>query len=485
MKKNSRTVVSALTIAILLVAGCRAKELSPPPPASLVSISVSPISPSIAPGTTLQLTAQGTFSNGVKQNLTSSVTWESSDASIATVSDTTGSKGLATAVSAGTTTITATFGSLSGLVTLTTSSVASISIAPLNPTSIAPGTTQQFTAIGTLEDATTQVLTIWAAWTSSNTGVATFNNASGPKGLATAVGAGSSTITASYGGISGSAAFTSSAVASIAVSPTTAGIANGSTQQFTATGSLEDAATQALTTWATWTSSNTGVATISNAPGSQGLATAVSEGTTTISSSFSGVLSSMATLTVTPAVLTSVTVTPADPSIALGKTQQFTATGTFSDGKTQNITSSASWSSSNVLVSTISNTAGSNGLAASVGVGSTTITATSGIISGTTTLTITPAVLESIEVTPASATISISTNIITQQFAAMGIFTDGSSQDLTTSVTWNSSNISIANISNAPGSQGLATVSGVGTTNITATFSGITSNTATLTVTFF
>lgn len=193
----------------------------------------------------------------------------------------------------------------------------------------------------------------------------------------------------------------------------------------------------------------------------------------------------MATLTVTPAVLTSVTVTPADPSIALGKTQQFTATGTFSDGKTQNITSSASWSSSNVLVSTISNTAGSNGLAASVGVGSTTITATSGIISGTTTLTITPAVLESIEVTPASATISISTNIITQQFAAMGIFTDGSSQDLTTSVTWNSSNISIANISNAPGSQGLATVSGVGTTNITATFSGITSNTATLTVTFF
>jgi uncharacterized protein YjdB len=473
--------ISIIMFLWIIPIGCRTGSVSPPPPATLVSLSISPANPSIAPGTTIQLTAQGTFSNGAKQNLTSSVTWDSLDHAIASVSDTAGSKGFATAVSTGTTTITATSGTISGLATITTSSVASISVAPLNPPipSIAPGTTQQFTATGTLENADTQSLTAWATWASLDTGVVTISNVSGSKGLANAVAAGSAMISATYGGVSGLATFTSSSVASIDIFPTAASIAKGTTQQFTATGTLADATTQSLTTWATWTSSNAGVATIGDIAGSKGLATAVSEGTATISSTFSGV-SSLATLTVTPAVLTSITVTPANPSIALGTTQQFTATGTFTDNSTQNITSSVSWNSSKTNVATISNVTGTNGLATSVGVGTTTITATSGSISGTTTLSVTQAVLESIEVTPASAIVSIAVRN-TQQFTATGIFTDGS-QDLTTSVNWSSSNPNIP-ISNTQGSQGLATdiFFSAGSTDITATFSGITSNIATLT----
>ena len=115
----------------------------------------------------------------------------------------------------------------------------------------------------------------------------------------------------------------------------------------------------------------------------------VAAGTTTITAT-SGNISGSTTLTVTPATLVSITVTPANPSIVLGTTEQFTATGTYSDNSTQDMTTSVTWSSSAGSVATISNAAGSNGKATSVAAGTTTITATSGNISGSTTLTVTP-----------------------------------------------------------------------------------------------
>lgn len=83
--------------------------------------------------------------------------------------------------------------------------------------------------------------------------------------------------------------------------------------------------------------------------------------------------------------LSSIAVMPANPSIVVGASQQFTATGTYSDSSTQNITTSVTWSSSNTGVSTIN----TSGLAASVAAGTTTITAISGSISGSTTFTVT------------------------------------------------------------------------------------------------
>jgi hypothetical protein len=89
-------------------------------------------------------------------------------------------------------------------------------------------------------------------------------------------------------------------------------------------------------------------------------------------------------LTVTAATLVSIAVTPANPSIAVGQQQQFTATGTYSDGSHQNLTGSATWTSSAPSVATIS----SVGLATSVAAGSTTIRATSGSVNGSTGLTV-------------------------------------------------------------------------------------------------
>ena len=103
------------------------------------------------------------------------------------------------------------------------------------------------------------------------------------------------------------------------------------------------------------------------------------------------------------ATLASLAVTPVNPSIAAGNQQQFTATGTYSDGSQQNLTNFVTWTSSSPAVATISST----GLATGVSVGTTTIQAALGSINGSTTLTVTAGpTLVSIAVTPTNATIA-------------------------------------------------------------------------------
>ena len=82
--------------------------------------------------------------------------------------------------------------------------------------------------------------------------------------------------------------------------------------------------------------------------------------------------------------LISIAVTPNNPSIVIGATQQFNATGTYSDNTMQDLTSMVSWTSSNTSIATISNT----GLSTAAAIGTSIITATSGDISGSATLTV-------------------------------------------------------------------------------------------------
>ncbi len=101
--------------------------------------------------------------------------------------------------------------------------------------------------------------------------------------------------------------------------------------------------------------------------------------------------------------LTSIAVTPATPSIAVGTAQQFTATGTYSDGSTQNVTSQATWASSSTAVATIN----SAGLATGVGAGSTNISATLSSVTGNTLLTVQPASLAITTASLPSGTVSM------------------------------------------------------------------------------
>jgi len=174
-----------------------------------------------------------------------------------------------------------------------------------------------------------------------------------------------------------------------------------------------------------------------------------------------------------PIALVSITVTPANISIQASATQQFKATGVFSDSSTEDMTKSVSWTSSDGSKATIQN----SGLATGVAAGLVTITAASAGKTGTATLTINPPpTLTSVDISPLNPTIAANG---TQQFFVNGRYSDNSLQDVTQSATWTSSDASVATVQSAGQlNPGLATGVAAGTATITAAFNGQSSSTS-------
>ena len=158
-----------------------------------------------------------------------------------------------------------------------------------------------------------------------------------------------------------------------------------------------------------------------------------------------------------------------------GIDQQVTATAVFDDATTTDVTEQAAWSTSNAAIATVSNAPGDRGLVTGASPGAVTVTASFEGVSGGLQLQVTDAVVTGIAVTPATDSVPVG---IVRQYAATGTFTDGTSMDLTGSVTWSSTMPGFATVSAA----GLATGVAPGATTIAATAGGVT-GTAQLTVT--
>ncbi len=310
----------------------------------------------------------------------------------------------------------------------------------------------QFTATGTFSDKTTRDLTSSVKWSSSRAAIAAIDQA----GLVTAGDAkGTSSITASFQGKRGSAKLnvTIPSLVSVIIMPSKPALSKGMTLQLIATGNFSDNTAQDLTNSAKWKSSNTRAMTIDPA----GLVTARAvKGTATLTASVGNKRGST-TATVSPQRLLSIAVTSSATVISRGMTQQFVATGVYSDGAAKDLTSSVKWSSSDGAAATI-NAVGL--VTAQAQRGFTTISAAFGGKGGSLTLTVEPA-LASIAITPADASIR---QAVTIQYAAKGIFEDGSSRDLTSACSWTSAAPAAAPISPL----GLATGISIGSSAITA-----------------
>jgi len=344
------------------------------------------------------------------------------------------------------------------------SQMVSITVTPATA-SIPMGAPQQFIAIATYNDGSSRDVTASSIWISSATGVATINSATG---LATGVTIGTSVITANFGGNFASATLnvTAATLVSIAVTPPSASVPSGLIQRFVATGTFTDGTTVDISNIATWTSGTIAIATVV----SPGIATGLSVGTATITAT-SGSKSGSATLNVTAATLVSIAVTPPSASVPSGLTQRFLATGTFTDGTTVDISNIVLWTSGNTPVATVL----SPGVATGRTVGTAAITATSSGKSGSATLTVTAATLVSIAVTPATATVEIG---LTQPFAAIGTYSDGTTVNISNTVAWTSGSPLVGTVLSTTG---VATGVSAGTATITAT-SGTKSGSATMTV---
>lgn len=355
------------------------------PPPTLLSLAISPLTPSVAKGLKQQFQALGTMSDGSQVDYTALATWTSGTGTVATIN----SSGLATTLTTGTSSIGASVGAITATnvtLTVTVAVIASIALTP-SPSTVAKGLTQQYVATATFTDSTTSDVSSTATWVSSNTAVATVS----ATGLATSLTVGTTNITAAKSSVtSPNDVFTVTAavIASIAVTPSAPSVALGLTQQFTATATFTDSSTLDVSSTATWLSSVPAKATIS----ASGLATTVAQGTTNITAAQAGVTSPTDILTVAAPALVSIAVTPVSPSVAAPATQQFAATGTFTDLSTSDITTTSTWLSSSTGVATIGST---TGLATSVAAGTTNITATkSSITSPNDVMTVTSAAFD-------------------------------------------------------------------------------------------
>ena len=442
--------------------------------AALKRLEVSPVTGVLPGGTERQLRATGTFGDGTTHDLTKVVTWTSSSLSVA-VSNATGSEGTATATAPGQAVITATDPASGiaavGWLTATPAVLRSLDVSPLSATVPERGH-QPFRAVGTFSDASQVDLTDRVLWTSTSPAVVGISNDAVSAGLATGLGVGTADI-AVFDPVTGMRAAPARlqvipiALVSLQITPANPSFPAGTSQQLTATGTFSDGSNKDLTTNVAWSVSS-GTAIVTSGPGTFGIVTSQSAGASVVQA-LDPTSGNTATTTVnaTAAALVTIAISPPSPTLAAGTVVSLSATGTFTDGSTHDVTTSVVWTTSNGAAS-VSNASGSQGLATALAVGSTTVTATDGStgIAGTTTLTVTAATLQFITLSASVPTLLVGS---TQQFFATGTYSDGSTQDLTPSVTWGSSDTTVLAFSNASGSAGLASAVAAGTAIVTAT----------------
>ena len=440
--------------------------------AVLTSVSISPATVSITQGAEYQFTASAHYSDGTSHDITQQANWSVNNSNSQLV---TGVAGRLRAIYTGSTVLQASVNGISdtALVTITDAIINRLEISSAT-SNIAAGSTLQLQATAIFSNATSQPVTDQVLWQSSDQSIASVDS----NGLLTGHSSGSVTITSTHNtSISQILLSISNATLSrIEITAATQNLAAGISQLFFATGIYSDNSSQDISTLVSWNSSQQSVAIIDNGTANKGLCTALANGQTSITASLADVSASKA-LTVTDAVLTDIEIFPSEALISNGLAQVYTALGHFSDGSISDITNQASWSTSDdaVAASNISQPS----VIQSFVTGNVTVSANINGLFGFSRLTINDAVLTAISIEQTDITIAKGSDF---QFTVSGTYSDGSVQDLSEQVIWQSDISATATIQNDQINKGLASGILEGTTTITATYNSFESST-TLTVT--
>ncbi len=392
----------------------------------VTSITLNRTSASLKAGETVTLTATVKPDDATDKT----VTWSTSDATVATVSN-----GVVTAKKVGSATITAKAGDKTAIcaVTVVATQVTSIT---LNKTSasLKAGETVTLTATVKPDDATDKTVT----WSTSDATVSTVSN-----GVVTAKKVGSATITAKAGDKTATCAVTvvATQVTSITLDRTSASLKAGETVTLTATVKPDDATDKTVP----WSPPDATVATVSN-----GVVTAKKVGSATITAK-AGDKAATCAVTVVATQVTSITLSRTSASLKAGETVTLTATVKPDDATDKSV----SWSTSNSSVATVS-----NGVVTAVKIGTATITAEAGGKTATCTITVVTTPVTSVTLNRTSASLKAGETVTLTATVKPDDATDKT-------VTWTTSNNSVAVVSN-----GLVTAKALGTAVITAAASG-------------
>lgn len=343
-------VVAIAAVVALTAAFVVARVLWSDGPRTLQSIAVTAPAQALHPGTTMELSAVGTYSDGGRLVLREGVEWASDKQDVAVVTP----EGMVTAAAAGAAGVTATLDGVSGRFDLSVTTDGTLTALRISPAEAAldPGGKLQLTAEGTYSDGSLGKLNVSALWSSSNPGIAMVDG----DGLVTANRAGTATVSAAEGGLQGTSIITvnnppPAKVSGLLIDPDELTIKDGRTAQFAAVASYTDGTSKAVTN-VTWTTGSSKIATVS----ASGLVTAQSVGQVAIEAmhvdSDGKEWKAASKVTVEHAV-TSVVVSPAGPHVLdVGQTVQLKATVTYSDGKAGNV--AVVWASSRPVFVSVS-----------------------------------------------------------------------------------------------------------------------------------
>lgn len=427
--------------------------------ATLNHLQVTPATLSLHAGEQHDLVATGHYSDGMSYDLTNSAQWTSSATNVATVND----NGQVTALTAGQAEIVAIQSGIASPIAnlqVRDSALTSLKVSA-SQSSLVQGHQQQLMAIGHYEDGTQAELTKVVNWLSNNAAVLSVD----AQGIATAITPGESQITASLKGITSnniSLNVEAATLSTIEITQHSTTLKSGETKQFVATGVYSNGNRVDLSTQVSWTSSDQAVLIIDQ----RGLAQAAKAGSSQVRASKDGVVSDVTTVTVLPARLTGITLTPATSQLVVGSAQQFSATGHYDDGSTANLSNTLAWHSDNPGIVTVDQT----GLVSAIAVGQTSVHATeNGITSPAVHINVTAVTLGTIQI---SATQLEMLHDTRQQLTAKGHYDDGTQVDVTRTVSWHSTDGTVLSVD----AQGLATAISAGESQISASKDGITSN---------
>lgn len=273
------------------------------------------------------------------------------------------------------------------------------------------------------------------------------------------------TVTVSDGSLSQSTSFATTviSVSAVTLSPSSLTLGILGTSNLAASVTYSNSTSQVVTTSSliAWSSSNTVVATVNNTT-SKGVVTGVSAGSANITATYKGLTSNTSALTVIGA--TSVTVSTGAVTGGIGSVRSIAATAQNS-ATSFDITNTASWSTSNSSVATVS-----QGVITFVGAGNAVITVTYGGLSATVNVVVQSKSLVSIAITGAASGVALNG---TANLTATATYSDSSTEDVTNSAMWGSSNSSVISVSNTLPSIGRITGLAAGSSTITALVGGV------------
>jgi uncharacterized protein YjdB len=278
------------------------------------------------------LTAQ--YSDNHTETVTEAAAWSSSDESKAIVRD-----GLITGVAQGTATITASFGEMTVKITVNVGLVSELEPSA-RVLSLQLGNSQQVTLTATDANGASRNVTSEAKWTSSKPAVADVK-----KGLVTAYGQGTATITAAYGGQSVAITVRVDQVTKIEVSDLSLSLKTGESAQVKVIATFVDGQTLDVTSQAEWATASFRVATVKN-----GLVKAAGPGKTTVTAKYAGKTAKVA---IDVDTLKYYQTSEVSVTLKVGQQMKVTATATYADGTEKDVTVPSLWTSSRITVVTV------------------------------------------------------------------------------------------------------------------------------------